>query len=432
MTKKSESASCTGCTGAPSAALRIALLAAMSAWCWGSKTPPPPPRPTGSAATVMESYSSTEIVVEATGVGKDPDAADLDVPLVAIQFVLFRAEDRIVATAEEERAAAPLLDSIYGNPRRYIAWSSDHATSTRRTASGFEITRKVRVNKGELGSVLERAGVVKSHQQLEAGIGTMSIAVVPDVPAGEDAVALLAKDALAKLAGTAISSYLTQRQYNVRSLDRMQEINATRQMDDMTQKRDVEEGNPASPVRSISDVDVRIGFTYRITPLQGGRQASITVNAIDASSMDGLGSETGYSAVRPNASEQVLIQEAAKDAIDKVLQRLNNYWKTNLAQGPRYYLEFHYPNGTPAARKQKATFAISGFLQRAGFTAVKLDGFTSSLDKFTFRAPVAGYPGSIDVMMRLGSDLAVPGWEFAFRGQGASRNLSMDATPVAP
>jgi hypothetical protein len=96
----------------------------------------------------------------------------------------------------------------------------------------------------------------------------------------------------------------------------------------------------------------------------GGRKASLVVKAYETSTARLLGTETGYSQARPNATDQVLVEEATNDAIEKVLQRVHNYWKTDAARGIQYKVVVRFTGNFTPDRKQDISDALEDLLDK--------------------------------------------------------------------
>ncbi len=293
-----------------------------------------PLRPRGFEASFIESYSPTEVTIKATGMGDNPEMADGDVARVAIDFVLFKWTDRLVSVEAEKRGLDPVLDEIYREPRPYISWIADKVTSTRKLADGqYEITRMVRVNKGALNNLLVERGVMASQEELADKVGNPTIMVLPESPRDQSPLDVFEKNNLAQQTAAVIESYLTARQYEVqipRAAD-----NLSNQVDQLSQVRGLDD-DAAYKIALTSGSDIFITYSGEVASVAGGRKASLAVKAFETTTARALGTETGYSQTRPNTTDQALIEEAASDAIDKVLQRITNYWKKDVRRGLQY------------------------------------------------------------------------------------------------
>ena len=73
-------------------------------------------------------------------------------------------------------------------------------------------------------------------------------------------------------------------------------------------------------------------------------KVTLQIKAYETTTARLLGTETGYSAARPGPAEP-LVEEAVNSAIDKVLQRLVNYWQDDVKKGIQYKLVFKSLSG---------------------------------------------------------------------------------------
>jgi hypothetical protein len=104
--------------------------------------------------------------------------------------------------------------------------------------------------------------------------------------------------------------------------------------------------------------DLYITYSVDVEPQKfGTKKASVSVSAYETTTARLLGSDTGYS---PSAqsSDEALVDNAITDAIDRVLQRINAYWKEDLERGVQYKVIFSIsPDfGSEAIDVQDAVF----------------------------------------------------------------------------
>ncbi len=327
-----------------------------------AKKPAVPPRPLGNEASFAESFSPVEVTIKATGLGKEPELAELDIPRVAIQFVLFKWSDKLLNTDDENRRAQRVLDEIYANPSRYVTWLADRVSSTRRLPDDrYEVTRMIRINKGELTDFLVKKGVLESRQELAKGAGNPMIMVIPDAPKGKSPLEVFGTNALAQQCAGAIESYLTQRQYEVVSPRGQEQIGQQVEMIGSVKNPDEDQ---TYQIALATGADVYITFAGEVASTAGGRKASLVVKAFETSTARLLGTETGYSETRPNTTDGVLVEEATNDAIDKVLQRVNNYWKTDAERGIQYKVIVRFNGNFGADRKQDLSDALEELMEK--------------------------------------------------------------------
>jgi hypothetical protein len=363
-------------------------------------------RPRGFEASFVESYSPTEVTIKATGMGDNPEIADADVLRVALDFVLFKWTDRMVTEEEEKKGMDPVLDELYREPRPYLSWIADKVTATRKLADGqYAITRMVRVNKGALNELLVRKGVVASREDLTEAVGNPVIMVVPDAPKGQSPLEVFDRNRLAQQTSGVIESYLTARQYEVQIPRAADNLNS--QVDMIGTVKGFEE-DVAYKIALTSGSDVFITFAGQVDNTQGGRKASLVVKAFESTTGRALGTETGYSQTRPNTTDEALAEEAASDAIDKVLQRVSNYWKADARKGLRYKVVLKVTGKFDEATAEKIKDGVEDLVE-SEFPGSKQNVLTDKTMDYTILAPRAKYKTSSNVSRALRSKLELPG-----------------------
>jgi hypothetical protein len=327
-----------------------------------AKKPKAAPKPLGNEASFAESFSPVEVTIKSTGVGEEPELAEADIPLVALQFVMFKWSDKLVNTDDENRRAQSVLDEIYSNPKKFVTWTADRVTSTRRLPDDrYEVTRMIRINKGELTEFLVKKGVISSRQDLAKGAGNPMIMVIPDAPKGSSPLKVFDENPLAQQCAGAIESYLTQRQYEVVSPRGQENLGAQIQMIASIKSPDEDQ---TYQIAMATGADIYVTFAGEVAATSGGRKASLVVKAYETSTARLLGTETGYSQTRANATDGVLVEEATNDAIDKVLQRVTNYWKTDAERGIQYKVVLRYNGNFGADRKQDLSDAVEELVEK--------------------------------------------------------------------
>lgn len=371
-----------------------------------AKKPKAPPRPVGNEASFAESFSPVEVTIKATGLGAEPELAEADIPLVALQFVMFKWSDKLVNTDDENRRAQSVLDEIYGNPKKFVTWTADRVTSTRRLPDDrYEVTRMVRINKGELSEFLVKKGVISSRQDLAKGAGNPMIMVIPDAPKGSSPLDVFGSNPLAQQCAGAIESYLTQRQYEVVSPRGQENLGSQVQMIGSIKSPDEDQ---TYQIALATGADVYVVFAGEVASVPGGRKASLVVKAYETSTARLLGTETGYSQTRPNATDGVLVEEATNDAIDKVLQRVNNYWKTDADRGIQYKLVIRYNGNFGPERKQDLSDALEELVEKE-FSEHKVNISTDKTEDYIVWAPKESVAGTGAISRIFRKKLELPG-----------------------
>jgi hypothetical protein len=239
-----------------------------------------------------------------------------------------------------------MAEEFFGNAsiNKYISWEANTVVSAVRTRlpngrDGMKITKSVRVNKKLLTDDLVAKGIISSHEDLSAAAGLPTIMVIPDVPRDQTPQQVFDANPLAKHAAAVIESYLTARKYDVvapQSADQIKEL--TRLHGDI--KGAEEDMGYQLALALGSDIYIVFaGTAYE------NNKVTLQIKAYETTTARLLGTETGYSASRPGPAEP-LVEEAVNSAIDKVLQRLVNYWQDDTKKGIQYKLIFKSLSGT--------------------------------------------------------------------------------------
>jgi hypothetical protein len=162
--------------------------------------------------------------------------------------------------------------------------------------------------------------------------------VIPSTQKGQNPVELLMNDPKAKHAASVIESYLTARQYDVVVPEQQASLEGL--ADAQLALGDREEDISYSLALSIGS-DVYITYSLSTDVAGFGTEKYVSnVRAYETTTARLLGTETGYSQGR-QGEINLSIEEAINDAIDKVLSRISNYWKSDLKRGIQYKLVFN-------------------------------------------------------------------------------------------
>ena len=299
--------------------------------------------PLSTEASFMESYSASEVVIKATGLGKDEDVrrADRDLIRSAVYFLLYNGTDPMLNTPEAKARFENIKEKFFdeNHIRMFISWEADKVISQRRTKlpNGDEVLKRVkmvRVNTAKLREALVKENIILSVAQIKDDIGLPFIMVIPESPKGQTPIEVLDKNPLAKHAAATIESYLTAKKYDVVVPRAAEQLNSLNQL--QLDAKGIDEDMGYQLALSLGS-DIYITFAGEVV----GGKASVSVKAYETTTARLLGTETGYSATRPGTAMQPLVEEAVGDAINKVLQRITNYWIDDLKKGLQYKVIFN-------------------------------------------------------------------------------------------
>ncbi len=327
--------------------------------------------PKSREASFVESYSPTEWMVKAAGIGSGKkkyreQRAIEDARKCAVYFCLYLGTDPILGTLDEKNRFADIEEDFFrlDNINKYISWESEEFTKRVKISGGKElkIEKVFRVNVGLLKQDLVNRGIITAMPDLAAEVGLPQIMVLPEVPKGENPLEALEKRADLKHAARAIESYLTAKRYEVivpEQQDFLNNYGETMKLvegagEDLSYKIALSVGSDVYITYSLSIERRYVGSTEQ-------KKASVSVRAYETTTARLLGTETGYSYERPSPDE-VVIEEAIHDAVDKVLSRINAYWKEDLTRGVQYKIIFNITGSFDDDQIEEIQFAVSDII----------------------------------------------------------------------
>jgi len=350
--------------------LLLALFASLSV-----KTAFPQDPPISRQATLVERVSAAEVMIEASGIYQstetrsrriDRDLNDNGVPMAtddakkaAVWFLLFGSTDPMLSTTDAQNRFRPYESHFFdlGNISRWITWEQTGLQSRVRTAdeTGLQITKRFRINTEMIRSELERFRIIEELTELTEAIGRPFIMVLPQAPVGQNPVDLLRNDTQIRHAASVVESFLTSRLYDVLVPEQMADIGQ------MVSALNLVEGQQDDYAYQIAQqIGSDIYITYSGTEEDAGygtRRVAMQVRAFETTTGRLLGTETGYSQGR-RGERSVSTEEAMNDAIDKVLNRINNYWVEDMRRGIQYKVILNIPSGFDRDEIEDIQFAF--------------------------------------------------------------------------
>jgi hypothetical protein len=295
--------------------------------------------PATGEATFVETYSPAEVTILATGVGSNLNTAEKDARYQAVNFVLLGGSDPLLQTPEEkmkfEMVKTEILDK--DSVRKFISYEDDKYEKRVRTPDGsVKITKVMRVNKRMVEEFLVSKAVLKSREEISEAIGTPFVMVIPQTTKEESPIELLNSDFLYMKGAQIIESFLTARKYDVQVPDQSVTINEL--VGAVTDERGIAEDVSYLYALTIG-CDIYVTFTVDITSARyGTKKASVGVRIYETTTARLLGTETGYSPELSTSSDQVVMESAFNDCMDRVLSRMTAYWKDDIKKGMQYKL----------------------------------------------------------------------------------------------
>lgn len=299
-----------------------ALLAACASAPTSSVKPTDPPQ--SRQGTLVESYSSAEVMIRSVGLGNSMAEARDDARKAAIWFALFGGTNAILSSAEEREAFRNHEGQFWANAMSYISHEGD-ILSRRQEGGQDRIERAFRVNIANLKGDLVARNIITDTVELADMIANPVISVIARNPAGDD-----------RHAANVFSEYLQDRGFEVVVLD------ANETVDNIVQQAAALGGN-IDPMYMLalqtgSDIYISIDAEVAERRIAGNRVAQSTVIATAYYTATGaqLGASSGYSAERAIAGGGALTAEAANDAADKVLGQITRSWQREVQRGKAF------------------------------------------------------------------------------------------------
>jgi hypothetical protein len=288
----------------------------------------------------------------------------LDARRAAVYVILLGGPDSLLQTPEEKNKFKLLQERFFEATRicDFISWEAREIKERTRFPDGrIKIRKHFKVNKKLVDEwLIENKIKEKWEDFIEIPIMMM---VIPEVEMGEDPVQAMNSNPNLRHAAGVIKSYLTAQQYDVQVPEQLEVIQQI--SDAQVALTGMEEDYSYQLALAIGS-DVYITYKININTRTVGdttvRKAITVVKSFETTTARLLGEETGYSEERPSV-DAVVIEEAIHGAIDKVLSRINAYWKQDLKRGVQYKLIFRIEGDFDEDEREDIAFAISDLLK---------------------------------------------------------------------
>lgn len=311
--------------------------------------------PVSKQATLIETVSSSELLIEATGIfqsgekklkakQKDVDKNGIrlaleDAKRSAVYFILYGGTDPLMRSQADRDKLAPREAHFYDmqNVNRYVTYEDSKfiQRTTIDNGAGIRVVKNFKLNKEYIQRDLENLNIISARSDLAEALGRPQLMVIPDTAKGQNPVDVLRNDPVAKHAATVIESHLTAKQYEVLVPQQIDQLNTLNEMQIMLGDRQEDVAYKLA-ISIGSDVYITYGGAYESGSYSTKRFA-MTVRAFETTTGRLLGAETGYSQGRGGES-LISIEEAMNGAIDAVLSRIDTYWREDLRRGVQYKL----------------------------------------------------------------------------------------------
>ncbi len=290
-----------------------------------------PEYPTTFDAQIIESVDPENVRVRANGLWGNSEGALVEAKMNAMWAVI----QTLAQTPEEKAKVEADKKRIFADVERYV--TVEGSPKRIRTPEGkirMEITAVVR--KKLLEDSLASAGYIKKREEIIEVLENPSIVIIPDEKARE-------KEWIAFAVNEA-NSYFTTKRFEVLNPETLDKLYA------MAEQIEALEGLPQDPVAKIA---LSIGADIYITvegEAETGRvgsdttiKSAVSLKAFETTTAKLIGSSTGFSKelVAGPGKDRVTVSEAIRDATDKIITQIMDFWKNDIKKG-RQFLIFTY------------------------------------------------------------------------------------------
>ena len=336
--------------------------------------------PTAKQAFLVETVSSSEVLIEATGIyngvgkrdrhkKKDTKKNGLgraleDAKRTAIYFLLFNGTDPLLKNQEEQNNFQNHESYFYNikNISNYVTYEDSKLIKKINIngGKGLKIVKRYKINKEILRNDLEIKNVIKAKSDLISQLGNPIILVLPSVKKGESPINILLKNSTYRHAASVIESYLTSRQYDVvvpEQMEALETLNIAQlelgdREDDYSYQLALSIGSDI--YIEFSGIEEKAGY--------GTNKYAANVRAYETTTSRLLGTETGYSQAR-KGELMLCVEEAMNDAVDKVLSRITSYWNEDLSQGVQYKLVLNMASDFDEEQIEEIQFVLMDVIE---------------------------------------------------------------------
>ena len=309
--------------------------------------------PESKQATIIDASSSTEVIIEATGIYTSPEKrkrrkrkdirkngierASLDARKAALYFLLYSGTDPLLSTEEEKQAFESIQSTFFTSETISKFITYEDALPKSKTLlnkdTAVRIVKQVKINRELLKKHLETSKILTPKEDILDIIGNPTIMVIPRPPKDSTPLTFLEENQTAKHGAGVIEALLTARQYNIIIPQQQASVS---ELSKSLYSHHNESIDLAYQLALSIGSDIYID--YEITSAEGEFETtkySVAIRAFETTTGRLLGAETGYSQAR-KGDKYVSIEESMLEAINNVMNRVLNYWKNDLKKGIQY------------------------------------------------------------------------------------------------
>ncbi len=347
--------------------------------------------PFSKQAIFVESTTTGESLIRATGKGCTFEEATLDAKRAAIWYVLYAGDRPILKTFQQKEKAKAVVQNILQNPDLYIRWQSD-VKSKRKEGNFILLTYLFRIDVEGLKEKLQEAGIISSTEELAEKIGLPTIAVLSKENTPEATAAI-----------TTLQEYLEDRDFEVYVKEQGTTIN------NVIKKVTLLEGK-VDPLYQMalqfgSDiyVDVHVSVEKVVQYGKMFYKAVVSAKAYETATGKLLGASTGYSPAREVSASEAVVQEAANDVADKITSQIKKAWIKEAKKGKPFKIVI-FTQEDEASKVDEVFYKML-----KGLSKRPVKRLASGASMMTYIAYIKDIPNAYELYMKLKDIYRGPG-----------------------
>ena len=325
--------------------------------------------PLSRQVTFVESTTTGETMLRATGKADSVADAIADAKRAALWFVLYAGDRPLLESPLGQSGSGELEKRLFDDVDPFIRYESE-LKGKRRTGGVLHVDIVVRLDVGAIGRKLAAAGARADTADLleEVGLPTLAVTAKDAAPEARTAVATMLE-------------YLQDRGFEVHDLSAAKTQNAM--IERLAALDGVIDPTFGPAVNSGSDILIRVGVSLSSDRRHGKRtmKASVSVTASEVASQKLVGSTTGHSPERVVSGGGGVVHEAANDAADKITAQIRSAWVKQQRRGRAFKVVLQ-AGDDPEGSADSAMYAA---LKSLGGRSVKRQSAGSGLSVYLLR-----------------------------------------------
>lgn len=307
----------------------VLILSLLLFGCGKKAVKPKPPadfRPVSHQVTEIESTSSAESLLRATGKGSSVEYAIADARKASIWFLLYAGSKPLLKTSVEKTNMKHFEEKLYNNVDVYIRHTSP-IKSKRKEGDTTIVEVLTRVDVAMLREFLVENSVIKASEDIADSIGLPSISIVT-----------AKSDQGANIARNTLGEYLTDRDYEVTVVEQSGKLSKI--VGKLSKLSGSADPAYAWALEAGNDVYIEVSANTQTGKVSGveTKKASVTAKAFETSTARQLASTSGHSSERAASGHDTLIQEAANNVADKLISQIRKAWLKESKKGKWFKL----------------------------------------------------------------------------------------------